>query len=250
MKLTDRIYLVGSGAQGVGMSDDYDCHIYLIDGGGELALVDAGGGLDTERIVENIRSDGLDPAKVEHLLLTHAHGDHAGGATGLRGALGEPRVYIHSEWAEVMRTGDEEAISLNEAKRVGLYPEDYRFQACPVDVELSEGDEIIVGDLSFEVIDTPGHCRGHVSFLLSHGGKRVLFSGDLVFFGGKILLQNIPDCDLQAQIASLKKVRDLQVDMFFPGHLTFSLRNGQRHIDEALKIIDGLLIPPNFAYSW
>ena len=32
MKLTDRIYLVGSGGQGFNLTDDYDCHIYLLDG--------------------------------------------------------------------------------------------------------------------------------------------------------------------------------------------------------------------------
>ena len=191
-------------------------------------------------------ADGLDPSKVRHLLLTHAHGDHAGGAAGLRAALGEPSVYIHREWAATMRSGDEEAISLHEAKRVGLYPTDYRFQACPVDVELCEGVKVDLGDLTLEVIETPGHCSGHVSFLMTHEGKRILFSGDLVFFGGKILLQNIPDCDLQAQIASLKKVRDLEIDMFFPGHLTFSLRNGQRHIDEALKFVGRAPHPAEF----
>ena len=250
MKLTDRVYLVGSGVQGFGLSDDYDCHVYLIDGGEELALVDAGGGRDVDRILENIRADGFEPSKVRHMLLTHAHGDHVGGAAGLRTALGVPRVYIHRDSAPYLREGDEKAICLDEAKRVGLYPADYRFQPCPVDVELREGDTVRVGDLSLKVIETPGHCSGHVSFLMQNGDKMAFFGGDLVFFGGKILLQNIWDCDLQAQIASLKKVRDQEIDMFFPGHLTFSLRDGQRHIDAALKVIDGLLVPPNLTYGW
>ena len=106
MKLCDQIYLVGSGNQGIGISDDYDCHVYLIDGGDELALVDAGGGLDVGPILENIRHDGLDPSRVRHLLLTHAHFDHAGGAAQLRSALGDPRIYMHADCARYLREGD------------------------------------------------------------------------------------------------------------------------------------------------
>ena len=250
MKLTDRIYLVGSGLMGFGLTDDYDCHIYLIDGGDELAVIDAGAGMGVPQIVENIREHGFEPGRVRHLMLTHAHGDHAGGAARMWEALRGPRVYMHADCAPFLREGDEAAISLEDAKRVGLYPTDYRFEPCEVDVELQEEQVVTVGDLELRTIETPGHSKGHVSFLLMHGGRRILFGADLVFFGGKILLQNTWDCDLHAQIDSLVKLRDAQIDALLPGHLTFSLKNGQRHIDEALKIIDGLLIPPNLSYGW
>ena len=42
MKLTDDVYLVGGGDYGFNLTHRLDCHTYLIDGGGELALVDAG----------------------------------------------------------------------------------------------------------------------------------------------------------------------------------------------------------------
>ena len=133
---------------------------------------------------------------------------------------------------------------------MGLCPPDTRLKACAVDEEIGEGAMIEVGDLTLRTIETPGHARGHISFLMKRDNQNVFFGGDLVFFSGKILLQNIPECDLQAQIASLVKLRESQIDVFLPGHLTFSLRNGQRHIDAALKIIDGLLVPPNFTYGW
>ena len=250
MKLTNRIHLVGSGAQGFGLSNDYDCHVYLIDGGHELALIDAGGGLDVKSILENVRADGFDPDRIRHLLLTHAHGDHAGGAAALKSALGELKISIHADCAAFLRDGDEEALSLSEAKRVGIYPSDYCFHAAAVDTEIQEGDEILVGDLSLRVIESPGHSRGHICFAMTHDAKNILFGGDLVFFGGKILLQNTWDCDLNAHLKSLEKMRDAAVDMLFPGHLAFSLRDGQRHIDAALKFADGLLVPPNFTYGW
>ncbi len=91
MRLTNHVYLVGSGSEGFRMTDDLDCHVYLIDGGSELAVVDAGSGMGVPQIVQNIRKDGCDLERVVHLLLTHAHMDHVGGARRLRAALGDPR---------------------------------------------------------------------------------------------------------------------------------------------------------------
>jgi glyoxylase-like metal-dependent hydrolase (beta-lactamase superfamily II) len=85
MKLCERIYLVGSGS--VGLSDPGDCHVYLIDGGQELALVDAGCGAGAQRILENIRRCGCDRSKIRYLLLTHAHRDHARGCVGVSDPL-------------------------------------------------------------------------------------------------------------------------------------------------------------------
>lgn len=250
MKLTERIYLVGSGNMGFNLTDGYDCHVYLLDGGDALALIDAGAGMGVPQIIDHIRGHGFALDQVGHLLLTHAHGDHAGGAARLRGALGEPVVYMHADCASFLRQGDERAISLAEAKRAGIYPADYHFEPCPVDVELHEGETITVGDLELRVIETPGHSQGHVSYLLQHKSQTILFGGDLVFFGGRILLQNTWDCDLQAHLDSLAKLREAQIDVLLPGHLTFSLKDGQRHIDAALKFVDGLLVPPNFSYGW
>ena len=52
MRLTSRIYLVGSGLYGFGLTNDYDCHVYLVDCGSSAVLVDSGAGLEVDRIVE------------------------------------------------------------------------------------------------------------------------------------------------------------------------------------------------------
>lgn len=61
MKLTD-IYAVGGGRMGFGISGPLDCHVYLLDGGSELALVDPGLGIDHafDLVLENIRHDGIE----------------------------------------------------------------------------------------------------------------------------------------------------------------------------------------------
>jgi hydroxyacylglutathione hydrolase len=250
MRLSERVYLVGSGSNGFDLTDPYDCHVYLIDGGSELALVDVGAGMGAAGIIENVKLDGFDPGRIRHLILTHGHGDHAGGAARMRTLLGEPVIHASGAIADSLRRGDEKAISLDVAKQAGIYPLDYRLEPCPIDHELEEGDTVEVGGLKVRVFDTPGHSDGHVSLLLEDGGRRMLFAGDVIFFGGKILLQNIHDCRLDALIGSLRKLRQLAVSALLPGHLTLSLRDGQRHIERANQVLDRLLIPEQMVSAW
>ena len=244
MKLTDRIYIIGSGGVGFDLTHSLDCHVYLIDGGGELAVVDAGIGMATDEILKNVEAEGFSLSRIKYLLLTHTHADHAGGVAQIKGALGCD-VLVSKDSADFLRNGDEEAINLTFGKQAGFYPEEYCFEACEVNQELKEGDVITVGDCQIEVLDTPGHCWGHLAFHLQVDGKSHLFGGDCIFWGGKILLQNIYDCILQDYVDSIKKLAKLSVDVFLPGHLTFSLKDGQRHIDAAAEAVGKLGVPPN-----
>jgi hydroxyacylglutathione hydrolase len=250
VQLAERIHLVGSGAFGFDLSDQYDSHVYLLDGGAELALIDVGAGIGAPAIVANVESSGFDPTKITHVLCTHAHADHAGGAAQMRALLPYATLLLSPESAETIRGGDERAASIDVAKEAGIYPSDYRLKPCAVDGTLTHGERVAVGDLVLECLETPGHSSGHLSFMLEHRGRTSLFAGDVVFHGGAILLQNIHDCRLEQLIASLRRLRTLAVDALFPGHLAFSLRNGQRHIERANEILDALLIPPQAIPAW
>ncbi|MEZ4677148.1 MAG: MBL fold metallo-hydrolase [Caldilineaceae bacterium] len=82
MKLTENIHVVGGGRMGFGISGPLDCHVYLIDGGSELALVDPGLGMgdDFELVLAEIHNDGIDLARIRKLILTHYHADYVGAA--------------------------------------------------------------------------------------------------------------------------------------------------------------------------
>ena len=246
MRITERVYLVGGGSSGFGLSFNSDCHMYLIDGGSELALIDAGTGPGRTDVLDQVRSHGFSPEDISFLFLTHLHADHAGGAAGLREVLPDLRVLVSKDVASILREGDEKAISLDLGKEAGYYAPDYRFEACPVDVELGEAQAIAVGDLEIRSIDTPGHCAGHSCFTMEEEGRTLLFAGDNLFAGGKILLQPVPDCDLQAHLRSIEKLAEVGVDVFLPGHGSISLRGGQAHIEAALGWTARGLIPPSF----
>lgn len=244
MKLTEHIHLVGSGTLGFGMSHDLDCHVYLINGGSEAALIDAGAGLDLDRIIDNIRADGVDLGKLQHIYLTHAHADHSGGCRQWKDRLGV-RISASATAATFVREGDETGISLEPAKAGGFYPKEYRFPSCPVDRVLKEGDIVHVGSLQLQILETPGHCRGMLSYLLTVDGKSYLFSGDTVFHSGKILLTNVYDCDLQQYVGSLHKLAGVPADGLLPGHFSVVLNGAAGHIRKATDCLARMALPPN-----
>ncbi|MBL8294027.1 MAG: MBL fold metallo-hydrolase [Bryobacterales bacterium] len=242
MRLSDRIYLVGSGRLGFGMSSPYDCHVYAIDGGSEIALIDAGSGLDVDAIVERMRFDGLDTGKLRYVVLSHGHADHAGGAHGWRERFGVD-VLAHPVTGQYVATADLKAISLADAIAAGVYPRDYQFLACPIAGALRGGDTFRVGDLTLSIHEAPGHCSGQIAVTLEHSGQRNLFSADAVFHGGRIVLQNIWDCSLHDSLETIRTLAALRPDALLPGHLTISLSGGAAELDRACKAMDRLEVP-------
>ena len=71
-----------------------------------------------------------------------------------------------------------------------------------------------------------------------------LFTGDTLFFGGRIVLQSIWDCDLRSHLESLRRLAEHRFNGLFPGHLTFTVTDGERHLRIALDAIDRGGIPP------
>jgi len=245
MKLCKDVYLVGSGALGFDMTSPWDCHVYLVDGGREAALIDTGVGLATNQILANCTEAIGNVKKIKHVLITHTHADHCGGAAQLRKKLGA-KMYVSKPLAGQLRDGDEAAMHLDKARAVGGYPKDYFMTPCPVDVELSDGDTVKVGRYRLRVLATSGQCRGHISFIGNIGAQQVLFAGDTVCFGGKILLINTKDCDLADYKETILKLGKLKVDVFLPSHGAVSLNNGQRHLQLAKQVLDMMAIPKSF----
>ena len=240
--MTERISVVGGGVSGLGISHPLDPNVYLLSGGEELALVDAGAGGGEDRILENVRSLGYEPAQIKHILLTHAHADHAGGASSLAERLGA-RVYLSELELEALESADEEALGLSIARRNGYYPKDYRLRPCKVDVTLRGGERLRCGELELAVIPTPGHSRGSVCFLVVAEEGAALFAGDTVFAGGRISLIVAPGSDLLALQESVASLGDLNVASLLPGHGIFPLEGGQEHIDQAIEAFSTMLPP-------
>lgn len=245
MKITEHIYLVGSGAYG--LSHPGDCQVWLITtgtkGAERLALVDTGTGDDTAVILENVRREGFDPRNIEYVLLTHAHRDHAGGCAALKKELPAVKIVTSKVEADLLETGTARELGLN---LLG-YADNERDTAlppCAVDTVLSDGQLLRFGDVTVRAVVVPGHNPGCVCYLAEVDSRRALFSGDTVNCGGYISVGNWPGSDLNAYEKHIGKLSGLGVDALFPSHHLFTLSGGQEHIDKAVQSFDGLWPPP------
>ena len=243
MQVTDRIWLVGSGMYGFGLTHPSDCHIWLIDGGSEACLIDTGSGVDTAAVLARIDRTPIPRERITTAFVTHAHGDHGGGAAGLREALGL-EVCASPEVAAILRAGDERAASVDIGKAQGTYRPEYVYRAVDAVREVADRERIRVGEVEVEVVATPGHATGHTAYLVHDGARSDLFTGDTLLFGGLIILQNTWDCDLTAHLATIRRLGEHPHDGLFPGHLTFSVSDGMRHIRVALAALERGGIPP------
>ena len=240
MRVTNEIFVVG-GKQ-LGLSGPWDCHIYLIKGKDGLVMIDAGGGGCVDTIAANIKAEGLDPRDISALLITHNHPDHSCGAAEIR-ALSGCEVYISASSRELLETGDESSTDLTIAKEMGIYPPEFQFRNCEVDHDVNDQDQIRIAGIEFTAIAVQGHSPDSICYLTEINGKRHLFSGDVLFFGGVIGLINFPGSSMGEYREQLKKLSGLGIDGLFPGHMLFTVSGGQQHIDVAIDQCSKSTVP-------
>ncbi|HOC90098.1 MAG TPA: MBL fold metallo-hydrolase [bacterium] len=138
-----------------------NCHLVQCPDSPAGALIDPGD--DADEILAAVSARGL---HLTHILLTHAHFDHLGAVAALQRASGAP-VLLHE--AERSSLG---GVALQSAL-FGL-PAPELFQ---VNNWLKGGEKIAIGSLELQLLFTPGHSAGGVSFY-GHGH---LFPGDVLF---------------------------------------------------------------------
>ena len=112
---------------------------------GAVAIVDPA---DADACIDAIEKDG---GKLDLIIITHHHDDHIAGVDAVRAKYG--------------------------AKVVGATADKHRLPK--LDMELKEGDTVPFGQSHFDVIDTPGHTRGHIGYFSPDGD--ILLSADTLF---------------------------------------------------------------------
>lgn len=239
MQLTENVYWVGSGE--CGLSHYKDCHCYLVGADGEFALIDTGCGIDTRELEANIsRVTPLE--KLRHIFLTHGHADHSGGAARLAKITGA-QLYASGPEKVLVEEGDEWSLGLTLAKRKGAYPAEYTYTPTRVGHTVSHGEAFRVGGLSLTALIVPGHSPAGVCYLLDSPSGPALFSGDTVFLHGYVSIINCPGCELSAYRENITTLEGLGVEALFPGHGTWTLRDGQKHLDIAIKSFSTSALP-------
>jgi len=199
-QVAEGVYIVG----GPQITDGRDCCIYLVDGGSELALVDAGLGYSTRAILANIAKLGLDAALLKYVIVTHGHIDHIGGVP-----------YFQERGAQVVcHELDRDAVAGGKAKLTAASYYGVNYRGVPVDRFLT-GDlqEVAVGGTVLHCLHTSGHTPGGISPYLDAAGTRVLFGQDI---HGPF--DPSWGANMKQWRASMRKLIDLQADVLCEGH--------------------------------
>jgi glyoxylase-like metal-dependent hydrolase (beta-lactamase superfamily II) len=170
---------------------------YIIYEGFTAAIIDPGD--EAEKILERLETLNLNPAAI---FLTHGHFDHIGAAEEIREKTGA-KIYCSKDEKEILGSF-----------RLNLSEYGNNLLAFSPDEVFSDGDEILVGDLRFKFMRTPGHTKG--SFVIFSEDN--LFSGDTLFSDG-YGRTDFPTGNGEELWNSLRKLRSLDSDYnVFPGH--------------------------------
>ena len=137
---------------------------YLLETGSAVAVVETGNAASADRILKVLKSRGRRPEEISHVIVTHVHLDHAGGAGTLIQRLPQATLVAHPYGARHLIDP-----SKLEAGARAVYG-DARFDAMygslvpvPKDrvIVKEDGEELAIGGRRLEFMDAPGHARHH-----------------------------------------------------------------------------------------
>jgi glyoxylase-like metal-dependent hydrolase (beta-lactamase superfamily II) len=197
-------------------------HAYLYAERDRLTLIDTGLDSHARRILDEIEAIGRKPSDLRQIFVTHYHADHTGSLAELVERTGA-RVLVHTLDAPVVRgdVSEPEPVYITDQERE--FGERIRADVtpprhCPVDRELSDDDEIEVGD-GASVVHVPGHTAGSMALYVPK--HRLLFSGDAAVRGpDSRLMSGVFNVDTAQARASFAKLTELDFDVACFGHGT------------------------------
>ena len=148
---------------------------YLIRSGDAVVLIESGPGSTLAGLEAGLTKEGLSPRDVTHVLLTHIHLDHAGAAGWM--ARQGAQIYVHPVGAPHMLNPEKLIASATRIYGDRMQTLWGEFLPVPENqlVIPNDAEEILIGDLKFIPLNTPGHAEHHYSYLF----EDILFSGDV-----------------------------------------------------------------------
>lgn len=186
-----------------------NCYLLEDEKAHVAAVIDPGD--EAGRILQVIKDDGVD---VKYILLTHGHYDHTTAVPELHQALPQAEIYIHK--------ADANGAGSRLFPLAGQIP-DLKFY--------DEGDALTLGELTIQVLHTPGHSKGSVTLKVAD----VLFCGDTLF-AGSCGRTDLAGGSYDEIMASLKKLGELPGDYHVcPGHDVTSTLERERRSNPFLR---------------
>ncbi|HTX29787.1 MAG TPA: MBL fold metallo-hydrolase [Solirubrobacteraceae bacterium] len=196
-----------------------NCFVVRQQDSGNAVIVDPGD--EADRLLQAVEALGIHT--VEAILVTHTHFDHIGAVAPVARATGAP-VYCPALETQVL------ANVMDYVPWPGFGP----FESYDADHTLDGGETVELAGLAFEVIFTPGHSPGHVTYALA--SEDALFSGD-VLFQGSVGRVDLPGGDWPTLRRSIESL----VDRFpgettvYPGHMGVTTLGRERATNPFLR---------------
>jgi len=193
-----------------------NCFLVAADTGTTAAMVDPGE--EAPRLLAGIEAAGV---TLEAILLTHTHFDHIGAVGPVARATGAP-VYCPQLEQHVL------ANVMDYVPYEGFGP----FESYEADVLVAGGEHLTLAGLDIEVLFTPGHSPGHVTYVAKEQDADVapaLFSGD-VLFQSSVGRTDLPGGDEATLLASIAMLLDRFPDacLVHPGHMGLTTLGAER----------------------
>jgi glyoxylase-like metal-dependent hydrolase (beta-lactamase superfamily II) len=168
-QVRENLYLIDIDQALEGFRKFISAWLYRIDGA--TVLVDPGPASTIPYLVEQLKQAGVN--KIEHILLTHIHLDHAGGTGHLLQHFPGTKINCHPKGIPHMVAPQK---LWEESKKVlGKVAEAYGEMAPVPESNIAYSEAIDAGALSIEVVETPGHAAHHVSYRMGD----ILFAGEV-----------------------------------------------------------------------
>ena len=188
-----------------------NCFVLRPEDGERALIVDPGE--EPERILAEVEETG---ASVEAILVTHTHFDHIGAVAPVAKATGAP---VYCPELEVPVLADIMAF----VPYAGFGP----YESYDADETVKGGEELQLAGLTLDVIPTPGHSPGHVTY--SVRGEEAIFSGDVLFQGsvGRVDLPGGDGPTLMRSIQTLVESHSPETKVY-PGHMGITTLGTER----------------------
>jgi len=188
-----------------------NCYLARVEGSDRAVIVDPGD--EAERILNAVEGLGVG---IDAILLTHCHFDHIGAVSPVAKATGAP---VYCPRIEVPLLTDIMAF----VPMPGIGP----YESHEPEETVSGGERLELAGLEIDVLFTPGHSPGHVTYAIPD--HEALFSGD-VLFQGSVGRVDLPGGDWGTLLESIRALIDSYPEgtTVYPGHMGITTVGAER----------------------
>lgn len=210
--------------------------VYGINTGQGLILIDCGEASTGPAMLKKTLKKFNINSPITHVILTHGHHDHCGGAKEMQEA--GAKIIVGAGDATYCKQGGPKGTP---------YDIEQSFPAFIPDVEISVDKEMIINGIMFEFIMIPGHTNGGMAIRVKVDGKLVLFTGDTLEADGTYLdkflfgWEGDPAFNKEEIVNSIMKLAKYKADIVLSGHGKICLINGTKLIRQAAKEVRNIL---------